>query len=156
MIYTYIYIYIYIYRERLCMRLGIRIRTCTVIRAARKRVLACSPSPVQSLSCFRAVVIRPISELRFWISEGVDSSIILVLKGWNSHVQRECPRHFESRNLSRGNLSRVIGRTSWMRSCGPKHESQCGQSLLDVVTVAVKKGFLGFCLRPSVLPVCFI
>ena len=35
----------------------------------------------------------------------------LNIKGWNSHVHRESPRHFESTNLSRRNLSREIERT---------------------------------------------
>ena len=49
--------------------------------------------------------LRPISVLKFWMSEGLtqaESSF----KGWNSHVHREFPRKFESRNLSRDNLSR--------------------------------------------------
>ena len=33
-----------------------------------------------------------------------------MFKGWNAHVHREYPGKFESRNLSRGNLSREIGR----------------------------------------------
>ena len=42
---------------------------------------------------------------------GFDSSLILMLEGWNSHVHGEFPGNFESSNLSRDNLSREIGRT---------------------------------------------
>ena len=41
---------------------------------------------------------------------GFDSSIILNLKGWNSHVQRGFPGNVESTNLGGDNLSREIGR----------------------------------------------
>ena len=41
--------------------------------------------------------------------EGVDSSIISILKGWNSHVQREITGKLESSNVSRDNVSREIG-----------------------------------------------
>ena len=54
--------------------------------------------------------LRPISVLRFWISEG-DSSTILNLEGWNAHLHREFQAKLESTNLSRDNLSREIGRT---------------------------------------------
>ena len=39
-----------------------------------------------------------------------DSSIVLVVKGWNSHTHREFPGKFEASNLSRDNLSREMGR----------------------------------------------
>ena len=42
---------------------------------------------------------------------GFDSSGILSLRGWNSHVHRKFPGYFESTNLSRDNLSREIGRS---------------------------------------------
>ena len=42
---------------------------------------------------------------------GSDSSIILVLRGWNPPVHRGFPGKFESSNLSRENVSREIGRT---------------------------------------------
>ena len=42
---------------------------------------------------------------------GFDSSIMLFVKGWNSHVHREFPRNVESSNVSRGNVSREIGHT---------------------------------------------
>ena len=43
---------------------------------------------------------------------GFDSSrILMVIKGWNSQAHRESPGKFESRNLSRDNLSREIGRS---------------------------------------------
>ena len=35
-----------------------------------------------------------------------------MFEGWNSQAHREFPGKFESRNLSRDNLSREIGRTS--------------------------------------------
>ena len=41
---------------------------------------------------------------------GFDSGRILILRGWNSHVHRESPRNFESRNLSRDNLNWETGR----------------------------------------------
>ena len=53
---------------------------------------------------------RPISVLRFWISEGHKQKINS--KGWNSHVHREFPGSFEPRNPSRDNLNREIGRMS--------------------------------------------
>ena len=58
-----------------------------------------------------APLIRPISVLRFWISRGFDSSIILTLRGGIFQAQREFPPKFESSNHSRDNLSREIGRT---------------------------------------------
>ena len=42
---------------------------------------------------------------------GFDSRIILSLRGWNSQAHGEFPGKFESRNLSRDNLSREIGRS---------------------------------------------
>ena len=36
--------------------------------------------------------------------------MLFVLKGWNYHVHRGFPRKSESRNLSRDNMSREIGR----------------------------------------------
>ena len=54
--------------------------------------------------------VRPISLLRFWISEGL-SQFSIKYKGWNSHVHREFPGNFESLNLSRNNI-REIGRTT--------------------------------------------
>ena len=41
---------------------------------------------------------------------GFDSSRVLILKGWTSHVHRELSGNFESKNLSRDNPSRGIGR----------------------------------------------
>ena len=41
------------------------------------------------------------------------------LKGWNSHVHRELPIHFESTNLSRDNLSREI----WAQRVQPYTQS---------------------------------
>ena len=43
---------------------------------------------------------------------GLDSSIILILKGWNFQAHGEFPGMFESSNVSRDNLSREIGRMS--------------------------------------------
>ena len=42
---------------------------------------------------------------------GFDSSIMLICKGWNSQAHREFPGKFESSNVSRGNVSREIGRS---------------------------------------------
>ena len=39
---------------------------------------------------------------------GFDSSITLILKGWNSRSHRGFPGSFESSNLSRDNVSRKI------------------------------------------------
>ena len=52
--------------------------------------------------------LRPISALRLWISEGLTRAQSYC-KGWNSQAHREFPGKFESRNLSRDNLSREIG-----------------------------------------------
>ena len=41
---------------------------------------------------------------------GFDSSIILILKGWNSQAHRGFPGKLESSNVSRDNVSREIGR----------------------------------------------
>ena len=41
---------------------------------------------------------------------GLDSSIILICKGWNSQAHREIPGKLELSNLSRETLSREIGR----------------------------------------------
>ena len=57
------------------------------------------------------MIIRPVSVLRFWTSEGLTRAEHKIELRWNSHVQREFPRSFESTNLSRDNLSREIGRT---------------------------------------------
>ena len=61
------------------------------------------------------VSVRPISVIRFWISEGLTQAESLNLKGWNSHAHRELPGNPESTNLSRDNLSREIGRTGCCR-----------------------------------------
>ena len=42
---------------------------------------------------------------RAWLKHNLN------LKGWNSQVHRGFPRKFESSNVSRGNVSREIGRT---------------------------------------------
>ena len=42
---------------------------------------------------------------------GFDSSIMIFVKGWNSHVHREFPM-FESSNVSRDSVSREIGLTA--------------------------------------------
>ena len=52
--------------------------------------------------------LRPISVLRFWISDfrGFDSSLIFIFKGWNSHVHSGSRGDFESANLSRDDPSK--------------------------------------------------
>ena len=55
-------------------------------------------------------VVRPISLLTLWISEGFTQAYSLNLKGWNSHVHRGFPGKLESSNLSRDNVSKEIGR----------------------------------------------
>ena len=55
------------------------------------------------------IILRPISVLRFWSSEGRLRQN-LKFKGWDSQVQRRFPGMFESTNLRRENLSREIGR----------------------------------------------
>ena len=64
----------------------------------------------------RLQVYRRAANLRTNIMDfrGFDSSIILILTGWNSHVHRGFPRKFESSDLSRDNLSREIGRRCTM------------------------------------------
>ena len=57
------------------------------------------------------VMLRPISVLRFWISEQN-----LNIKGWNSHVHRGFPGKFETSNLSRDNVSREIVRTPFFKA----------------------------------------
>ena len=42
---------------------------------------------------------------------------ILDVKGWDSHVHRECPGSFESTNLSRDNIIREIGSKSGSCRC---------------------------------------
>ena len=54
--------------------------------------------------------IRPISVPRFWISEGFDSSIILMLRGGIPRYVGNFPRSFEPTNLIRDNLGGEIGR----------------------------------------------
>ena len=77
---------------------------------------------------------------RVWLKQNLD------FKGWNSHVHGEPPRSFESRNLSRDNLSREIGRTcmpSFMLWCQTSRQAarcagKCGRGR----TMAVfSKGF---------------
>ena len=51
------------------------------------------------------------SLLRFWISKSLTHAY-LKFKGWDSQARKEVPGKFETRNLSRENLSREIGRTS--------------------------------------------
>ena len=48
---------------------------------------------------------------------GFDSSIILIVKGWNSQAHGGFPRKFESGNLSMDNLSRETGRTAAAGCC---------------------------------------
>ena len=48
--------------------------------------------------------------LALWISFSFCLKHNLNFKGWNSHVRREFPGKFESRNASRRNVSRRIGR----------------------------------------------
>ena len=57
-----------------------------------------------------ALRLRPVCVLRLWISEGLTRSGILTFKGWNSIVHGGFPENVESRNLSRDNLGRGIGR----------------------------------------------
>ena len=72
----------------------------------------------------RARLIPLISVLRFWISDGLTQAESK-FKGWNSHVHREFPRKFESSNVSRGNVSRVIGRTPRDGRAAPKTAPPC-------------------------------
>ena len=67
-----------------------------------------SPSSSSSPS-LTACRLRPISVLRFWISDGWPKQN-LNHTGWNSQVHRGFPGNVESANLSRDNLSREIGR----------------------------------------------
>ena len=53
--------------------------------------------------------VRPISVLRFWISEG-STQAESWFEGWTSHVRRGFPGKFESTNLSRDDLSSIVGR----------------------------------------------
>ena len=55
--------------------------------------------------------LMPTANLRTKIMDfrGLYSSLILIKRG-NSRVHREFPGKFESSNLSRGNLSREMGR----------------------------------------------
>ena len=50
--------------------------------------------------------------MRGWVSDGFDSSRVLILRGGNSHVHkldRGSPGKFDSRTLNRETLSRGIG-----------------------------------------------
>ena len=81
----------------------------------------------------KAHVLRPISVLRFWISEGLTQA-----ESENWGAEFSCPwgtsHNSESANLSRDNLSREIGRTSDSgRTCeasrdDPKDEPVAGPS----------------------------
>ena len=90
--------------------------------ASRSNTLPLLPPGVQGPGgdpwpeCKRDKSLRPIFVLRFMDFRGVDSSRILLFKGWNSHVHRNLPEKFESTYLSRHSLSREIGRTPsrWM------------------------------------------
>ena len=46
---------------------------------------------------------------------GFDSSIVLIIKGWNSEIHGELSEKFESTILSRDNSSREIGRIDGVR-----------------------------------------
>ena len=62
---------------------------------------------------FVKVNVRPVSVLRFRISEGLTQvKHNLKFKGWNSHVYKGFPGKFESTNLSRDNLSTEMGRSA--------------------------------------------
>ena len=74
------------------------------------------------MRCHEVVGLRPISVLRFWISEGLTQALFYS-KGWNSQVHRGFPAKFESSNLSRDNLSREIGPTGWILGKLSKHVS---------------------------------
>ena len=90
-IYTYIHIYIYIYYGHEILRL-------------------CSTQALSRILVWR-LALRPISELRFWISEG-STQAKSSFKGWNSQIHRELPGNSESSNLGRDNLCREIGRNT--------------------------------------------
>ena len=79
---VYMYIYIYMYT---CMYIHICVRTST-----------CSEIQILSSWSERMANLRtPILDIR-----GFDSSRVLLLRGDNSHVHKESPRNFESRDLS--------------------------------------------------------
>ena len=59
--------------------------------------------------CFVNCLVRSISLLTLWISEGLTQHH-LNFKGWNSQAHRGFPGKFESSNVIRGNVSREIGR----------------------------------------------
>ena len=107
---VYIYIYIYIYNDNKA-RSAASFLICCMFRGSLgyfEVVWASlvSSQPSESLIC---VSLRPISALRFWISEGLTQAESLILRGWNSHVHRGFSRSFESTNLGRNNLSREVG-----------------------------------------------
>ena len=62
---------------------------------------------------------------------GFDSSRILISKGWKSQAHREFPGKFESRNLSRDNLSRETGRST--QGCRRASDSFRAQALDSAV-----------------------
>ena len=72
--------------------------------------------------------VRPISVLRFWISERLKHN--LTFKGWNSHVHREFPGNYESTDLSRDNLSRKM----WASCRGLPH---CTHLSFTVITMHI-------------------
>ena len=59
--------------------------------------------------------LRPISILRFWISEGFTQAQSINFKGWNSQVHRESPGKSEPTSPSRDN-SREIGLICFLTS----------------------------------------
>ena len=75
------------------------------------------PPPVSGCAIARGASLKRqpcvhTADLRAKILDfrGLDSSRILIVKGWNSQAHREFPRKFGSSNLSGDHLSMQIGR----------------------------------------------
>ena len=59
------------------------------------------------------IYIEREREIMYYVMDfrGFDSSIISIVKGWNSQAHMEIPGEFESSSLSREHISREIWRT---------------------------------------------
>ena len=98
-IYTCIYVYIYIYTH-MCVYIYIYIHIFIYM------YIYIYTHVYTYVYMYTPNLRTKILDLR-----GLDSSIVLIAKGWKSHARREFPGNVESTNRSRDNLSSEIGRT---------------------------------------------
>ena len=118
-IYTYIHIYIHLHIFHMCYHFYYVYVSCLMLLVLVFVIILSLLLVLVVIVGIRNIIviniiiiiitIRPISLVTLWIS-GVWLKHNLNLKGWNSQAHRDYPGEFESSNVSRGNVSRSIGR----------------------------------------------